>query len=67
MGEDRYAITKHSALRLHLNDKYEIFVKDGVGWISPHDLKVGHVTNFGTVVCVGTLDEIRRYWEEHEG
>lgn len=66
MSEVQYALFDRTAMRMMLTHKFETYVHGGIGWIDPRELKVGHKTNFGTVVFVGNEEQMRAYMATHE-
>ena len=60
-----YAAFAGTGMRYWLRDPdHELFVK-GRGWTPCGELRVGDRTVFGQVSCIGTLDELRRYWDSY--
>ena len=68
MSDIQYALFSNTAIRMMLSHKFEVYV-NGVGWIDPRELKVGHELSdklFGTVVFVGNEEQMRAYMETHD-
>lgn len=62
MESELYAAFEASAMRYWLKDPdRELFIK-GKGWTPCSKLAVSDVTIFGKIVCIGTKEEIQRYW-----
>ena len=57
-----YATFAGTAMRYWLKDPdRELFVK-GKGWTPCGKLAVGDKTVFGEISCIGTLEEIKQFW-----
>lgn len=60
---DLYATFEATAMRYWLRDPdRELFIK-GKGWTPCSKLAVGDVTVFGKITCIGTLEDLHRYWD----